>query len=323
MSGIKFAYALNAWRATYDSFVRPEQHARALKTVSVSGFRAVELTCGAGRWEPLGNREMLEANHGSIGSFATFLRSCGVDAVSSYFFDAGVFLSRDGSPLAVGNPADRPAIVERARDYLSLLPALGGNRLVVKPAPAYWRTGGLSSELLRNIAELWNEVGELAAPHGVQVAMHLDCLSAVRSEAALAALLNATDSETVGLALDTAELVLAGLDPATVYQRFAARVNHVQFKDVLLRDELDEATQRNAELHFLSAGGSREVPRWFWEMGTPGGLVDFPAMVSLLRTGGYEGWVVVESDQTPYPATSAMLNGWYVQRRLAGAAQRR
>jgi len=57
MPGIQFAYALNAWRPTYDTFVRPEQHARALKTVSVSGFRAVELNCGAGRWEPLGNLE--------------------------------------------------------------------------------------------------------------------------------------------------------------------------------------------------------------------------------------------------------------------------
>jgi len=91
----------------------------------------------------------------------------------------------------------------------------------------------------------------------------------------------------------------------------------VQFKDVLLRDELSEATQTNAELNFLSSGGSREVTRWFWEMGTTGGLVDFPAMLSAMQAGGYRGWIVVESDQTPYPATSAMLNGWYVKHKLA------
>lgn len=317
MTGMKFAYALNAWRPTYDSFVRPEQHARALKTISVSGFRAVELTCGAGRWEPLGNREMLEANHGSIGGFASFLRSCAIDAVSSYFFDPGSFLSRAGLPLAVGNRADRAEIVERAREYLALLPALGGDCLVVKPAPAYWRTGTLSAELLRIVADLWNEVGELATANGVKVAMHLDCLSAVRSEQSIARLLDATSPENVGLAIDTAEMVLAGLDPLAIYSRFADRVSHVQFKDVLLRDELGEATQANAELNFFSAGGSREVARWFWEMGTPGGLVDFPAMLSLLQSRGYRGWIVIESDQSPYPATSAMLNGWYLKRRLA------
>jgi inosose dehydratase len=317
MPGIQFAYALNAWRPTYDTFVRPEQHARALKTVSVSGFRAVELNCGAGRWEPLGNLEMMEANHGTIAGFATFLRSCGIDAVSSYFFDPGVFLSRAGIPLAAGKPADRAEIVERVHEYLILLSALGGNRLVVKPAPAYWRTGAPSKELLRNIADLWNEVGELATKQGIQVAMHLDCLSAVRSEHAIAELLGATDAKSVGLAIDTAEMVLAGLDPLAIYKRFTRRVNHVQFKDVLLRDELSEATQTNAELNFLSSGGSREVTRWFWEMGTTGGLVDFPAMLSAMQAGGYHGWIVVESDQTPYPATSAMLNGWYVKHKLA------
>ena len=317
MTKIKLAYALNSWRQTYDTFVRSEHHERALKTVSVSGFQAVELTAGSGRWEPMGNREMMEANHGSVQGFADFLRDCAIDSVSSYFFDPGAFMSSASMPLAPGNPGDAAAIIELAREYLALLAALGGNRLVVKPAPAFWRTGELAGPLLKNVASLWNEVGALAAEHGAQVALHLDCLSCVRTEQAIASLLDATQPQTVGLALDTGELVLAGLDPLIVYKRFAGRVNHVQFKDVLLRDELGEATLKNAESNFLSAGGAREVPRWFWEMGTPGGLVDFPALLAAMKEAGYDGWIVVESDQSPYPATSAMLNGWYVKHKLA------
>lgn len=320
MPSIKWSYALNAWRPTYDTFVRPEEHVRALKTVSVAGFRGVELNAGAGRWEPMGNREMMEANHGSVSGFRDFLHSCAIEDVSSYYFDPGTFMSSAGVPLAAGNPADRAGIVQLAREYLELLPALGGNRLVVKPAPPHWRTGGLPKTLLRTLADLWNEVGELAAGHGVQVAMHLDCLSAVRTGESIARLLDATNPGSVGLCIDTAELVLAGLDPLEVYRRFAARVNHVQFKDVLLRDELGEAIQKNAEHNFLSGGGSREVTRWFWEMGTPGGLVDFPALLSAMRSAGYDDWIVVESDQSPYPATSAMLNGWYVRHKLAASA---
>ena len=150
----------------------------------------------------------------------------------------------------------------------------------------------------------------------VKVAMHLDCLSSVRTEAAIARLLDATDPERVGLAVDTAEATLAGLDPLAILRRWPGRVFHVQFKDVLLRDDLGEATLPNAELNFLSAGGAREVARWFWEMGTPGGLVDFPGLRSALEDAGYDGWIVVESDQSPYPATSVMLNGWYRRRRL-------
>jgi inosose dehydratase len=320
MSDIRWSYALNAWRPTYDTFVRPEQHARAFKTVSVSGFGAVELTCGAGRWEPMGNREMMEVNHGSVEGFRTFLRVCAVEQVSSYFFDPGAFLAREGGPLMAANPAHRAEIVDLAAEYLEMLPVLGGDRLVVKPAPAYWRTGGLTEPVLANVAALWNAVGALAAVKGVQVALHLDCLSSVRTEDAIARLLDAVDPASIGLAIDTAETTLAGLDPVAVYERFAGRVNHVQFKDVLLRDDLGEATQPNAEMNFLSAGGAREIPRWFFEMGTPGGLVDFPAMLAAMKARGYRGWVVVESDQSPYPATSAMLNGWYRRHRLEARA---
>lgn len=320
MSAIKLSYALNAWRPTYDTFVRPEQHTRALKTVSAAGFRAVELNAGAGRWEPMGNREMMEVNHGSIEGFAAFLRASAIESVSSYFFDPGAFMSTAGVPFAPGNPADTAAIVDLAREYLTLLTALGGNRLVVKPAPAFWRTGGLPDPLLKNLAHLWNEVGALAATHGVQVALHVDCLSAVRTEESIGRLLDATNPQAVGLAIDTAELVLAGLDPLAVYQRFASRVNHVQFKDVVLRDDLGEATQKFAEHHFLSGGGSRAVARWFFEMGTPGGLVDFPALLTAMQGAGYRGWIVAESDQSPYPATSAMLNGWYFKHKLAAIA---
>lgn len=318
---IKLSYALNSWRPTYDTFVRPEHHTRALKTVSASGFRAVELNAGAGRWEPMGNREMMEVNHGSVAGFAAFLRASAIDSVSSYFFDPGAFMSTAGVPFAPGNPADTAAIVDLAREYLALLSALGGNRLVVKPAPAFWRTGGLPDPLLKHLATLWNEVGTLAATHGAQVALHVDCLSAVRTEDSIARLLDATNPQTVGLAIDTAELVLAGLDPLAVYKRFASRVNHVQFKDVVLRDELGEATQKYAEHHFLSGGGARAVARWFFEMGTPGGLVDFPGLLGAMQAAGYQGWLVAESDQSPYPATSAMLNGWYVKHKLTSLAR--
>jgi inosose dehydratase len=314
---IGWSYALNAWKQTYDMFARKEHHVRALKTVSVSGFRAVEIACGAGRWEPMGNLEMILANHASIDGFRDFLASCGVDAVSSYFLDPGVFLSRtSGMPLVAANAADRAEIVDLAAEYLEILPQLAGDRLVVKPAPPYWRSPDVSDDTLTAVADCWNAVGEAGAAHGVKVAMHLDCLSAIRATETIGRLLDLTDPAHVGLAIDTAELTIAGLDPLEIYRRWPARVLHLQFKDVRLRDDLGEALLPNAEMRFLSAGGSRHVDRWFFEMGVEGGLVDFPAMIAALRSGGYQGWIVVECDQSPYPATSAMLNGWYRKHRL-------
>ena len=66
----------------------------------------------------------------------------------------------------------------------------------------------------------------------------------------------------------------------------------------------------------LSGGAGRHIERWFYELGTEGGLVDVARFVAALREHGYPGWVVVESDQGGNPAELAMLNSWFVQQRL-------
>jgi sugar phosphate isomerase/epimerase len=52
-------------------------------------------------------------------------------------------------------------------------------------------------------------------------------------------------------------------------------------------------------------------------MGTPGGLVDFPAMLAAMKECGYEGWVGVEHDKADvgggnYPESTA-LSAWYIK----------
>lgn len=318
MASPRWSYALNQWRSTYDTFVRAEQHERALKTLAVAGFRAIELACGAGRWEPLGNRQMIELNHGSVAGLREFLGRCGIEAVSSFFLDPGVFLSaRTGLPLSAANRADHAEILALGAEYLPMLPELGGDRLIVKAAPAYWRAPDASDALLETLADCWNALGARAAAHGVTVGLHLDCLASVRTPSAIARLLGACDAGSVGLAIDTAEFAIAGLDPLAILQAHAARIVHWQLKDTPYVDELEEYRLPNAELHLLSAGGAREIARWFFELGVAGSRLDFPTLVAAIRASGYAGWLVLESDQSPYPATSALLNAWYVRHRLA------
>ena len=309
----KWSYALNQWRPTYDTFVRPEQHERALKTLATCGFTAIEVACGPGRWEPMGNREMIVANHGSLSAFKDFLGACGIHGVSSYFFDPGTFLSTQNDlPLSAANPGQHGEILDLAQEYLAMLPVLGGDRLVVRAAPSFWRFPEEPAGLIDSVARCWNTVAA-AAGAGIKVGMHIDCLSSVRTEASIERLLKATDPERVGLAIDTAEYAVAGLDPVQLLNRFASRVNHLQLKDARDVDELQEYRVPNAEMQMLSAGGQREIARWFYEMGTPRGRVDFPALLQAAQAIGYQGWYVVESDQSPYPATSAMLNAWYIK----------
>ena len=321
MSGIRWGYAINQWKPQFDDFVRREQHERALKTMSIAGFRAVELTSGTGRWEPLGNPRQLVANFGSLAGFRRFLDDCAIDGVSSWFWNSQErsmeHLTGGLSPLA---PADVPTMVDRAAWYAEALAELGGSVLLVKPTPDAGDVPPLDHDAIAQLAATWEAIGRTTAEHGIRTALHVDFLSGLRRGDALERLLDRTDPDLVGLAVDTGELAVAGLDPVTVIEQHGDRVWHVQLKDALAVDDHDEYLQPHAHWTVRVQGGSREVGRWFAEPGIERGRVDAAAVVRALVDVGYSGWIVVESDQSPHPAASALLAGYLVQRELAPLA---
>jgi inosose dehydratase len=313
---VSVGYAINQWKPGMAQFVRTEEHERAFKTIAACGFDELELRAGTFRWEPLGRPERIVQYYGSIDAFLDVLHACGIARVSSFFFDPGELILEEPSfGRDVLAAADRDGIVAAARPFTEFLQEVGGSTLVVRPVGSYWRTGRLTDAQLDELAQTWNAVGAL----GVRVALHVDALSALQTADEISAVLDRAD-DTVGIAIDTAELTLAGIDPVELYERHADRVGHLHLKDVRTTDTLGERTKPNAELVFLSAGGERGIERWFWELGTDGGLVDFPALFSALDAHGYDGTIVVESDQSPDPAGSVMLNGWYVKRHLGASA---
>ncbi|MEV8214023.1 sugar phosphate isomerase/epimerase [Leifsonia sp. NPDC077715] len=319
MSGIRWGYALNQWDTNIDAFVRKRDHERAFKTISISGFSGVELTAESfGPWEPLGSPEQIANLYGSLEGFRQVLADCALDAVSSYVYDPfigfDVEMGRGPDPL---DPDAAPRITATAIWFAEALEALGGAVLVVRPCGSAWQTGALDDGRIATLAALWNAVGAAIAPFGVSLALHFDFLSALRLDDGLARLLDATDPALVGLAIDTAEFAVSGLDPVAVLERHADRVRHIQLKNAYDVVDEAEALTPHAEQFVRTEGGSRRIERWFFEPTDEGGLVDFESFVRTLARVGYTGWIVVESDQSPHPAESAMVSGWYVQNVLA------
>ena len=309
MSDIKWGYAINQWNP-----VRREQQERAFKQMSVCGFRGVELNEGSGRWEPLGRPELTELNFGSVHNFIDFLHQCGIDQVASFFYNPGLYSAEESSyGRSPANPKDHEGILESIRTFTTFLRDVGGSCIVVRPMGSYWREAPLTEEKFKNIADCWNKVGKMTREHGIQTAMHVDCLCAIHSMADIDKILELTNPELVGLAIDTAELTIAGIDPVKLYDKHFGRVKHFHFKDTHAVDTLDEYKNVNAEIHLLDGGGKREIERWFWEMGTAEGLVKFPALMKSIKEHDYKGWIIVESDRSLNPAESTMLNSWYVK----------
>lgn len=318
MSGVRWGYAINQWDTNIDTFVRRREHERAFKTVSISGFSAVELTAASfGAWEPLGTPQQIADLYGSLESFSGVLQACGLDAVSSYVYDPfigfDVEMGRGHDPL---DPASVEPITTTAVWFADAVHRLGGDALVVRPVGSAWQTGPLDDERIERLAACWTAVGAAVAAHGVALALHLDFLSALRLDDGLERLLAASDPALVGVALDTAEFAIAGIDPVAFVAAHPDRIRHVQLKDARDVVDAEEARTPHAEQFVRTEGGRRRIERWFFEPTDEGGLVDFDAVVRELRNAGYAGWVVVESDQSPHPAESTMVAGWYVQHRL-------
>jgi len=313
---IRWACGTNQWKSGFTGFARIEQHERAMKVTSACGFDAIELTAGTGRWDPMGRPENIVLNFGSVAHFKLRLREWGIHQVSSCFLDP---LQMSFEELHHGldctDPAQHAALLEQAAVFARFLAEVGAQVLVLRALPPHGRHGGLSAERQAAAAACWNAVGAMTASLGIRTALHLDALAPLRQADELAAWLDQLDPATVGLAMDTAELTMAGHDVVAWYRRFHARVNHIHLKDALAVDTLNEYQAPNAERALLLAGGQRGVPRWFGELGS--GLVDWPGLMAALRDTRYAGWLVVESDKGPAPqAASMMQNAWTIRHEL-------
>jgi len=308
MKDFRWSYAINQWRTVETDLARLDQMESAFKTISVSGFEAIEINDNA-----LGGHT-IPAYFGSTEKFIAFLKKCRLTGVSSYF-----------SGLAHGNPAsagDHGRMAESAAKTAAFLAELGGSCLVMRPCGPYWKEAPITEAKIQTIAACCNAVGAATKTAGIKTAVHFDFLGGIRRAEDIAMLLEMTDPELVHVALDTAEFTIAKLDPVAFIRENGARIAHVQFKDAKIVDEHDDYARPNAEMEYwpapiITAGAERGIDRWYYEMGTPGGLVDFPAVMAALTDIDYSGWIVVESDQSPHVEESVMLNGWYKKRLLS------
>lgn len=313
MANIRWGYAVNQWRNLEVDLVRKDQIGSAFKVISVCGFNGVEITDTA-----IGMHDYIPGLFGSVKKFMDFMNSCGIERVCSFF--ANYY---EGSSL---NPADHVRLAEYFSHLAGSIAELGATRLLVRPMGPYWREAPISDEKIKTVAECWSKVGKATKAAGVETSMHVDFLCGIRNAAEIEKLLKWSDPGAVGLAMDTAELTIAGIDPVKFYEQHHARINHLHFKDAITTDKLDEYKDVNAEVDYwpcnlVAAGNRQGVDRWYYEMGAPGGLVNFSGLVESMNKHGYDGWVVVESDQSPHVEESVMLNGWYLKHVLMKAGK--
>jgi len=244
---------------------------------------------------------------GSIKKFEEFLQDRGIEKVVSVFHDYA-YVSKTRAPH-IRDTHDN--IVHDVEQVIKAGEGLELENLIIMPASTYWQVEPVTDEKIKIIADLWNRVGKVTLAHGIKVSVHHEFWCGIRSMDEIEKFYKWTDPEYVFYFCDTAQHVIAGNDPVKLYMKYHDRCSGLHFKDTHNVDKKGE--------YRMPPDGEMMAPsveRWFWEAGTPEGLVDFPLLMKALKEYNYKGWISVEHDKADIGggdyAESTCISKWYI-----------
>lgn len=131
------------------------------------------------------------------------------------------------------------------------------------------------------------DVCEATLEEGVWSCFHNHVGSVIESAEELERLLSTLPKELLSLGPDTGHLAWAGVDPVAFCKKYASRIRTIHLKDVDL----------NVRAEGVRSGWDYDLfcqNHLFAELGD--GDVDFPALIETLRSVGFAGWIIVETD---------------------------
>lgn len=150
----------------------------------------------------------------------------------------------------------------------------------------------------RRLAEAVQRCAEQARRLGRSVAFHAHAGTWIETPTELAALLDLTDPDLVGVCLDTGHHMVGGADPVADVATYARRITHVHLKDV------DPQVHAALAAGDVGGFGTAVEHRIFCPLGD--GTLDLPAVISALRLVGFDGWWMLEQDSAWQPAVPAV-----------------
>jgi inosose dehydratase len=142
---------------------------------------------------------------------------------------------------------------------------------------------------------------------GLKVVFHHHIAGYVETAAETRELMDRTDSDLVGLCLDTGHWTYAGGDALACVREYGERVRYLHLKDC--NPTIAQQCREQALDYFQATAAGI-----FCELGQ--GMVDFPDVFAEMKRLGYDGWAVVEqdvmTDDLDAPQQSARRNREYL-----------
>lgn len=174
-------------------------------------------------------------------------------------------------------------ILKQAARLAETYRRIGCDNVVIGP-PRGGLGSGLTQEqvlqLLDQLVKTLTEALKVFVDNGVKPSLHNHYDTLIETQAELEYVLSRIEPELLGFCPDTAHLALAGMDPVKVIERHLDRITYVHLKDL---KPLPRSVGRIVRWHELTT-----------ELGS--GIIDFPKILSLLKSSGLVEWLVVEQD---------------------------
>jgi inosose dehydratase len=211
-----------------------------------------------------------------------------------------------GGSTAFHDPSQRQAVIDNHFNMTRFSRRFGCDHQKTN-AGSRKQPNGTPLEDLKQIAITLDLLGKrIREELGMKFGIHAHLGSQIQNEKETMYVMENTRPENVGLVLDTGHITMAGMDPLALGKKLGHRVIEYHFKDTAKADK----------------GGTRNVPLptrdmmndpYFYPMGEGG--VDFPAIVSYLKSIDWRGHLNVELDTSPWrpPKESARITANYIR----------
>ncbi|MCD8350610.1 MAG: sugar phosphate isomerase/epimerase [Planctomycetaceae bacterium] len=188
--------------------------------------------------------------------------------------------------------------VEKAANSARFAGSTGrGNLIICQSEPT---AGPLSDDAWLTVGAMIEVIGCRCQAFGITLCVMPRARHLGDSDKDLKRILAITNPEVVSLAVDTAELVLAGVDPSKIIKTHQARLRSIRFRDV-------SGAKRRADVTSSKPGSAPQFGR---------GAVDFEAVSKTLIEIKYDGWITIDITGEATPPKEAALSGYrFVMRR--------
>jgi inosose dehydratase len=271
----------------------------------------VLIGCGQITWKDVAEDQVLAeiAETGYAGAPAAPVRSRTPEETLALFAAYGLRPAPGYLGADFWQPDQEEAILARAREYAHFAHAVGCTELYVAAGgfDTYITARGLSRRQISGhvrpedgmsdaeyaqFARVLNQVGEITLAQGVRSCFHNHVGAVIETREEIDRLFELVDTGVVFMGPDTGHLAWAGVDVVKFCQDYARQIKTMHVKDIArLPLELGYAEEWDY--------GTYVKHGIFTELGT--GVVDIPAVLSILDEAGFGGWLIVETDVTQLP----------------------